>query len=50
LRPERRLPTWPEPLKGDCAGTYSMRINDEWRVLFVWTGNDADAVEIVDYH
>jgi proteic killer suppression protein len=39
-----------ERLKGNRAGQHSIRINDQWRVCFVWTGTDADAVEIVDYH
>ena len=39
-----------ELLKGDRAGTYSMRINDQWRICFRWTTNGAEEVEIVDYH
>ena len=39
-----------EALVGDRAGWHSIRINDQWRVCFVWTGSDADNVEIVDYH
>ena len=39
-----------EKLKGDRAGQYSIRINDQWRVCFRWQGNDAFDVEIVDYH
>lgn len=39
-----------EALKGDRAGQHSIRINDQWRVCFVWTANDAREVEIVDYH
>ncbi|MGA3023543.1 MAG: type II toxin-antitoxin system RelE/ParE family toxin [Bryobacteraceae bacterium] len=39
-----------EPLKGDRAGTYSIRINDQWRVCFAWRDGDAHDVEIVDYH
>jgi toxin HigB-1 len=39
-----------EALKGDRAGQHSIRINDQWRVCFVWTGSDAHQVEIVDYH
>ncbi|MEN6406964.1 MAG: type II toxin-antitoxin system RelE/ParE family toxin [Thermoguttaceae bacterium] len=39
-----------ESLKGDRAGQYSVRINDQWRVCFVWDGKDARDVEIVDYH
>jgi proteic killer suppression protein len=37
-------------LKKDRAGQHSIRINDQWRVCFVWTGSDAGDVEIVDYH
>ena len=39
-----------EPLKGDRAGQHSIRINDQWRVCFVWRVSDAFDVEIVDYH
>lgn len=39
-----------EPLKGDRQGQHSIRINDQWRICFVWTGEDADDVEITDYH
>jgi len=39
-----------EKLKGDRAGQYSIRINDQWRICFDWVGNKAENVEIVDYH
>ena len=39
-----------EALKADRKGQHSIRINDQWRVCFVWSGTDAEAVEIVDYH
>jgi toxin HigB-1 len=39
-----------ESLKGDRVGQYSIRINDQWRICFVWRGKDAFDVEIVDYH
>ena len=39
-----------EALKGDRKGQYSIRINDQYRICFVWSGNDAENVEIVDYH
>lgn len=39
-----------EMLKGDRAGTYSIRINDQWRICFAWRDGDAHNVEIVDYH
>jgi proteic killer suppression protein len=37
-------------LKGDRQGQYRIRINDRWRICFVWRGGDAHDVEIVDYH
>jgi toxin HigB-1 len=37
-------------LKGDRTGWHSVRINDRWRICFRWQGEDAFAVEIVDYH
>jgi proteic killer suppression protein len=39
-----------EALKGDRAGQYSIRINDQWRICFVWTPLGPSDVEIVDYH
>ena len=39
-----------EKLKGDRAGQYSIRINDQWRICFDWFDNKARNVEIVDYH
>lgn len=39
-----------EALKGDRAGQYSIRINDQFRVCFRWQDGDALDVEIVDYH
>lgn len=39
-----------EALKGDRAGQYSIRINKQWRVCFVWLDGDAYDVEIIDYH
>lgn len=39
-----------EPLKGDRAGQYSIRINGQWRICFVWTVAGPEEVEIVDYH
>jgi toxin HigB-1 len=38
-----------ETLRGNRAGQYSIRINDQWRICFRWDG-DAQDVEIVDYH
>lgn len=39
-----------EALKGDRAGQHSIRINQQWRICFVWTSGGAEDVEIVDYH
>lgn len=39
-----------EKLTGDRAGEHSIRINDQYRVCFVWTDRGADDVEITDYH
>jgi proteic killer suppression protein len=39
-----------QALKGDRAGQYSIRINDQWRVCFNWEEAGAEDVEIVDYH
>jgi len=39
-----------EALKGDRAGQYSIRVNDQFRVCFQWTQFGAKDVEIVDYH
>jgi len=44
--PSNRL----EKLRGDRAGQYSIRINDQWRICFVWNQTGAWEVEIVDYH
>ena len=46
IPPANRL----EQLSGDRKGQHSIRINDQWRICFVWTGNHAKQVEIVDYH
>lgn len=39
-----------EALKGGRAGQHSIRINDQWRICFVWKDGHAHEVEIVDYH
>jgi len=39
-----------EALKGDRKGQHSLRINDQWRICFRWSGNDALDVAISDYH
>jgi len=50
LQALRALPSnWLEALKGDRKGPYSIRINNQWRICFVWNDGACD-VEIVDYH
>ena len=44
--PSNRL----EKLRGDLEGFYSVRINDQWRVVFRWSDGDVAEVQIVDYH
>lgn len=44
--PENRL----ESLRGGRKGQWSIRINEPWRVCFVWDGNKTTAIEVVDYH
>jgi proteic killer suppression protein len=39
-----------EALKGNRRGQHSIRINDQWRICFVWRDMGAEMVEIVDYH
>jgi proteic killer suppression protein len=39
-----------EQLKGDLRGKYSIRINDQWRIVFRWSQSGPEEVEIVDYH
>jgi len=39
-----------EALKGNRAGSHSIRINDQWRICFIWKDSDAHEVEIIDYH
>ena len=46
IPPANRL----EKLSGDREGQHSIRINDQWRICFVWRERDAYRVEIVDYH
>jgi len=46
IPPANRL----EALKGARKGQHSIRINDQWRICFVWSNGDANKVEIVDYH
>ncbi len=44
--PNNRL----EALRGNLIGKHSIRINDQWRIVFIWTVNGPKEVEIVDYH
>jgi proteic killer suppression protein len=46
IPPSNRL----EALKGDLAGFHSIRVNQQWRIIFKWNEGDAFDVEIVDYH
>lgn len=39
-----------EALRGNLAGFHSIRVNDQWRIVFHWTGTGAEKVAIVDYH
>jgi proteic killer suppression protein len=39
-----------EALRGDRAGQHSIRINDQWRICFIWRDGDAYEVETADYH
>ncbi len=39
-----------EALKGNRKGQHSIRINDQWRICFIWTPDGPKNVEIVDYH
>lgn len=39
-----------EVLSGDRRGQYSIRVNEQWRMCFIWKNGDAYDVEIVDYH
>ena len=38
-----------EALRGDLHGLYSMRVNDQWRIVFRWEGNNAHDVRLMDY-
>ncbi|AWB32398.1 type II toxin-antitoxin system RelE/ParE family toxin [Orrella marina] len=39
-----------EQLKGDRTGQHSIRLNDQWRICFIWGESGPECVEIVDYH
>jgi toxin HigB-1 len=46
IPPSNRL----EKMAGNYMGYYSIRINDQWRIIFVWNNGNASSVEIIDYH
>jgi toxin HigB-1 len=46
ISPSNRL----EKLTGELKGFYSIRINDQWRIVFKWTDGNASEVKIMDYH
>lgn len=46
IPPANRL----EKLKGNLKDHYSIRVNDQWRIIFEWVNNDAYGIKIVDYH
>jgi len=46
IPPANRL----KKLKGELTDLYSIRINDQWRIIFNWEGNKADNIKITDYH
>lgn len=46
IPPSNRL----EKLSGNMKDYYSIRINDQWRIIFIWEAGHAQEVEIVDYH
>jgi len=46
IPPSNRL----EKLKGKLRNFYSIRINDQWRIIFIWDSNNAEQVQIIDYH
>ncbi len=46
IPPSNRL----EKLKGKLKDHHSIRINDQWRIIFIWDNNNAKQVQIIDYH
>ncbi len=46
IPPSNRL----EKLSGKLKNFYSIRLNDQWRIIFIWKSNNAFSVEIIDYH
>ena len=45
-----RPPTGLKPYAGDRKGQFSIRVNDQWRVCFIWTDRGAMEIEVTDYH
>ena len=39
-----------EALRGGLKGFFSIRVNDQWRIIFRWEGREAHDVELIDYH
>lgn len=39
-----------ESLRGNRTGQHSIRVNDQWRICFIWTDTGPEGVELVDYH
>ena len=39
-----------ERLKGNLAGKWSIRVNNQWRIIFQWQENEASDIDVVDYH
>ena len=46
IPPSNRL----EKLKGDMKNFYSIRVNNQWRIIFKWNNGNAEVVELIDYH
>jgi proteic killer suppression protein len=46
IPPSNRL----EKLKGTLKNFYSIRVNDQWRIIFKWNNGNAEEVELIDYH
>jgi proteic killer suppression protein len=46
IPPSNRL----EKLKGTLKNFYSIRVNDQWRIIFKWNNGNTDEVELIDYH
>ena len=46
IPPSNRL----EKLKGNLKDFYSIRVNDQWRIIFKWNNGNADEVQLIDYH